>query len=85
MIISQVIKKHPQFELLGITYEESTFAPTVHIKHKPTKQEFQLTISNPDNDPILGVFNPLIDVIIDNWIKDKMIELRDNNIDNIIK
>lgn len=84
MIISQVIKKHPQFELLGITYQESAFAnpnelgaPTVHIKHKPTKQEFQLTISNPEN--------ALINVIIDNWITDKMIELRDNNINNIIK
>ncbi len=77
MIISQVIKKHPQFELLGITYEESTFTPTVHIKHKPTKQEFQLTISNPDNS--------LIDVIIDNWITDKLKDIRDNNINNIIK
>lgn len=76
-IAQQTIKKFPQFKYNGFTTEQLTLAITLHIEHIPTNNKYSITLTNHDNI--------IIEKVLENWIIEKLQELRNTTIDNIIQ
>ena len=75
-IAQQTLKKFPQFKYNGFTTDQLSLAITLHIEHIPTNNKYSLTLTNHDNI--------IIEKLMENWITEKLSELRDNKINKII-
>lgn len=73
--IEKVIKRWPQFTI-ETKIEEDTFMPIWIIKHNVTNTTFQLVLNGYLYDAELWV---------DNWLREKVQEERDNTIGKIIE
>ncbi len=76
-IAQQTIKKFPQFRYDGFTTDQLSLQITIHIQHITTGEKYQLTLLNPENI--------ILEVVIENWLTEKIQSHRDNTINNIIK
>lgn len=74
--IKNVVRKYPQFKLIEIGFDNLTLVPFININHLLTNTNYQLQISNPEGS--------MIDVIVENWMLEKLNEIRDDKISKII-
>ena len=73
--VESVIKKYSQFRLEKSEINQNTFMPIYHIRHLTNETTYILELNGYIYD---------MESWIENWIKERIAEVRDNKIDRII-